>query len=276
MYDNLNTRFNSNYSSLFFLFILMMIGGAIASVIQFKLGFDMGTLHDSDESVWGYLVSVFSFQLFTFLAPTLIWLYFWRKKISPFVLQKLNIQRIGLVVVVFVLVYFVANTVNYYTDFFLRTRDSDFVSQMDTQLEVYTILFQREGFLIFNILIIGFLPAIAEEFFFRLILFRFLVHKNKSFWVSAVLSSFLFAIVHFQVTQLLPIFLMGIILSYSYYVTGRIFVPIVLHALNNSVQVLLFYFSVDSTYLFYWEFALPILVFCSVYVVVNYKHYVNL
>jgi uncharacterized protein len=211
MYGNLNTRFNSNYSSLFFLFILMMIGGAIASVIQFKLGFDMGTLHDSDESVWGYLVSVFSFQLFTFLAPTLIWLYFCRNKISPFVLQKLNKQRIGLVVVVFVLVYFVANTVNYYTDFFLRTRDSDFVSQMDTQLKVYTILFQREGFLVFNILIIGLLPAIVEELFFRSILFRFLVHKNKSFWISAVLSSFLFAIVHFQVTQLLPIFLMGII-----------------------------------------------------------------
>lgn len=97
--------------------------------------------------------------------------------------------------------------------------------------------------LLVNILIIGVLPGIGEELIFRGIVQKqtALMIKNPvaAIWIAA----FIFSAIHFQFEGFLPRMALGAVLGYLYYWTGNLWVPIVAHAFNNGIQVVLVYFT---------------------------------
>lgn len=92
------------------------------------------------------------------------------------------------------------------------------------------------------ILAVGFLVIvlvpISEE-----LLFRGLIYRNlKAFfpgWWPAIMSSLIFAAMHFNWLSLLPLFLLGAWLCLSYEKTGNIFAPIIVHGLFNANTLML-------------------------------------
>jgi membrane protease YdiL (CAAX protease family) len=80
-------------------------------------------------------------------------------------------------------------------------------------------------------------PAFCEEVFFRGLLLPFfgdwLKNKHAGVWISAIL----FTILHFSVTQFLPILFMGVVLGYIYMWTRSIWAPVLVHFLNNASTV---------------------------------------
>lgn len=74
---------------------------------------------------------------------------------------------------------------------------------------------------------------IVEEIYFRGYVFRAYLDQ-KGAWRAFLFSSGLFAVVHLDLAALLPIFSMGLLLSFVYYRTGSIVPAIVAHALNNA------------------------------------------
>lgn len=78
---------------------------------------------------------------------------------------------------------------------------------------------------------------IIEEVIFRKILFGTLLQKYNYF-ISALLSSFAFALIHFDFKHLLVYMVMGFVFSFLYYKTETIIVPITAHALMNALPII--------------------------------------
>lgn len=86
------------------------------------------------------------------------------------------------------------------------------------------------------------LAPIVEEFLFRGVLFQVLWQRTGRVWLSAVVSGFLFAIIHPQfLAGIGPVFLLGVILAIVYAHTRSLLPCILLHAYNNGFITLLFW-----------------------------------
>lgn len=113
--------------------------------------------------------------------------------------------------------------------------------QMEDNAEAATqIILDTHGFgaILAGILVIGLLTGFSEELFFRGgfqgILMKSLKSKGLAVWVAALL----FSIMHFQFFGFLPRLLMGAFFGYLLLWTRSIWVPIIAHALNNSMVVI--------------------------------------
>ncbi len=89
--------------------------------------------------------------------------------------------------------------------------------------------------LIWPLLLVGVILApLAEEVFFRGLLFPALAKPVGVFW-SAAITAALFAALHFNWVGLIPIFGLGVFLARAYHRTGSILVPIFIHGLHNAL-----------------------------------------
>jgi membrane protease YdiL (CAAX protease family) len=59
-------------------------------------------------------------------------------------------------------------------------------------------------------------------------------------WIAIVFTSVIFALVHPQLWMMPPIFILSLCLGYAYERTGNLWVPILIHAAFNAVNVILF------------------------------------
>lgn len=100
------------------------------------------------------------------------------------------------------------------------------------------------GFVI-ELLIIGILAPVSEELFFRGALQRTLASCTRlsataAIWISAIV----FSAIHFQFYGFFARMLLGAFYGYLLVYSGSLWLPIMAHALNNSVVVILKYISV--------------------------------
>ncbi len=77
---------------------------------------------------------------------------------------------------------------------------------------------------------------IAEELFFRGIIFNAWLREH-GWWWAAIGSAILFAISHLSLPQALPLFLLGLVFAWAYRRTGSLLTPIGMHATFNAVSV---------------------------------------
>ena len=133
-----------------------------------------------------------------------------------------------------------------------------------------------------NYLDIDFLPQLIsvfiispvfEEIFFRKLLFTQLL-KKQSYWVSLVISSLCFSLIHIETPHnLLATFFGGLILGTLYYKTKAILYAIITHSLFNIIILFLgpwlaqFYSDFNYNYLYWLS---PIIGIVLLYVSLKY------
>lgn len=88
------------------------------------------------------------------------------------------------------------------------------------------------------ILAVVILAPVAEEIFFRGVVFNALLREGGRRW-AFIGSSVLFAIIHISLVALLPIFLLGLALAWIYRRTDNLLAPIAMHATVNGISVAL-------------------------------------
>jgi hypothetical protein len=76
---------------------------------------------------------------------------------------------------------------------------------------------------------------LLEEILFRGIILHGLL-KNYKAGISIAFSSLLFALIHGNVAQGLGAFLMGLFMGWLYWKTRSLYLPILLHFVNNSIS----------------------------------------
>lgn len=87
------------------------------------------------------------------------------------------------------------------------------------------------------LILIGVLTGIAEELAFRRFLFRHMLINTNKYWMSVLVSAFVFALLHFNYIQFIPLMAFGIVLALMYQVSGSIWPGVIVHALNNMLNV---------------------------------------
>ncbi len=88
--------------------------------------------------------------------------------------------------------------------------------------------------LIAGALLVIVVAPVAEELFFRGFLFRVL-RTRMAFWLAAAIDGVLFGLVHGALVIVPILAFLGFILCWTYERSGTLFVPIALHALNNTL-----------------------------------------
>lgn len=108
------------------------------------------------------------------------------------------------------------------------------ITQVSENTQNIVNLVKATPFLIVVTSVIG---PILEEIIFRKIIFGSL-HKRYNFFVSAFVSSLIFAAVHWDFKHLLVYTAMGFVFAFLYARTKLIIVPIIAHVLMNTIVIL--------------------------------------
>lgn len=97
------------------------------------------------------------------------------------------------------------------------------------------------GEFLLNVLVIGVMAGVGEELLFRGVIqkefYRWFRSPHLAVWLAAIL----FSAMHFQFAGFFPRMLLGALLGYLYLFTRNLFVPILIHFLNNTLPVVSLY-----------------------------------
>ena len=116
--------------------------------------------------------------------------------------------------------------------------------------------------LLLAILAIAVVPAIVEELYFRGTLQKIIIDWSGKPYVAIVITAILFSAFHFSYFGFLSRMSLGIVLGLIYYNTKTIWLPILMHFVNNAIGVTALYVVrnnpkkidqvMDSNLTYYW------------------------
>ncbi|MCO5290133.1 MAG: CPBP family intramembrane metalloprotease [Chitinophagaceae bacterium] len=95
--------------------------------------------------------------------------------------------------------------------------------------------------LFISIIVLALVPAICEETFFRGGLQNYLYRSNGKKWMSVILVSLIFSIIHFSAYGFLSRFILGMVLGLVFHYTRRLWLSILVHFINNAMAVIVLY-----------------------------------
>jgi membrane protease YdiL (CAAX protease family) len=132
--------------------------------------------------------------------------------------------------------------------------------------------------LLLNIIMIAVLPAVGEEMIFRGVLQKIFTRIFKSGHVSVWITAFLFSALHLQFLGFIPRFLLGLVFGYLFLFSGKLWLSILAHFVNNAVPtVLSFIYGFDDllkpVYYELWKqaIAVPLPLFIIVLILLNLR-----
>lgn len=101
----------------------------------------------------------------------------------------------------------------------------------------YPPLEKSTGILIAVLLTSAVLPAVFEEIVFRGCMYSFISDQDEN--IAVVVSAAMFSLIHQGVFQMIFAFFCGLVLGYSRRLSGRLWVPVIIHLINNSAAIIL-------------------------------------
>lgn len=93
------------------------------------------------------------------------------------------------------------------------------------------------------ILMGGVAAPFAEELFFRGVLYNWF-RRHWPVWPSVIISALIFAVAHLDVAVGLTAFVLGMVLALVYEYSQSLWTSVLIHALNNSLRLILLYILV--------------------------------
>lgn len=129
---------------------------------------------------------------------------------------------------------------------------------------------------LFALFMLAVLPAICEETLFRGGLQNFLTRSTKKPWLSIIIVSIIFSLAHFSYYGFLSRLFLGIMLGLLYQYSGKIWINIFGHFLNNGIAITVLYVSIlngqslqdamkDNSDNFWGILALPVVIILFVW-----------
>mgnify|MGYP005848765529 CR=1 FL=1 len=91
----------------------------------------------------------------------------------------------------------------------------------------------------FIVFVVAVIPALCEETFFRGFVQKSFEYRFKPVW-SILLTALFFGIYHFNPYGLFALIALGVYFGFAAYISDSIFIPMILHFLNNFMAVTAF------------------------------------
>lgn len=99
---------------------------------------------------------------------------------------------------------------------------------------------------LFSLVVMAFLPALCEEALFRGIFQNFLSRATNKPWMAIIVVSLIFSVVHLSGFGFLSRLFLGIVLGAIYFYTGRLWLAILAHFINNAIALTVLYYYKTS------------------------------
>ena len=228
------------------IFLLYQFGGALLTLAIFGFDFEKADVNAVRLLTMGG-------QILLMLLPTLIFARYVYHENTSFMLRmkfpsfkEIGIFVFGLVLLTPMLQYFLS-----LQNFALQKLESvspfvksitDMLDQMDKLVEkTYGSLLTSHSVFesVLIIIVVAFTPALCEETLFRGFVQKSFERKLKPFW-SIFITALFFGLYHFNPYGLLPLIALGAYFGFAAYTSNSIFIPMILHFLNNLLAVLAF------------------------------------
>lgn len=175
------------------------------------------------------LLEVLSYIIFPLLLITITYLLKDDLKVKVFEKEKSSVKKtITIICKSFLLAFAGIMIITFVKSFFDTPYENSTANDINTSF-----------FMIIPIVLLG--PIVEELVFRRIILHVF--SKKFNIFISIILTSFLFSSWHFSIVSFPHLFWISIVFSYSYYLTNRLSVPIILHIIWNLSPILLYNFA---------------------------------
>ena len=100
--------------------------------------------------------------------------------------------------------------------------------------------------LLFAIIAVAVVPAIVEELFFRASLQKIIMDWTGKPYVAIIMTAVIFSAFHFSYFGFLSRMSLGIILGIIYFYTKTIWLPMLMHFINNGIGITTLYFVRDN------------------------------
>ena len=189
-------------------------------------------------------------QLGLFIFPPLLFAYWVSRKIATYLLLDIKPQLRVIVVsimIIFVSLPFIGWLGQINQSLSLPESLSGIESWMErmegkaNELIVAFLNVKSMGGMMFNVFMIAIIPAVGEEFLFRGVILRLFKEWTKNVNAAVLISAFLFSALHMQFYGFMPRFLLGIILGYLFVWSGSLWVPMLIHFINNAFAIIYIY-----------------------------------
>ena len=240
--------------------IVVWIGLVIVFTMVVSVGWLLSDVDKTATSSLKWLQCIQSMSLFLF--PALLCAWLWDDDHRPFRWLRLDVKSAWHVVGLAALVMVCAIPgINLLADLNNRivlpeclSSLEQFFRQMEEEAALLTERFMQADnvwVMMINMGLMAVLPALAEEMSFRGVLQQLLGGRTHvAIWLTAVI----FSAIHMQFYGFIPRMLMGALFGYVFVWTGSLWVPIVMHFVNNGMAVLVYYIlsnkgvSMDTNY----------------------------
>ncbi len=231
-----------------------MIIGFIAGWLIFGMGVQEMLLSLNDYSSQQGLSLLKFFQVFQsfglFIVPPFIVAFFLHGKPAVF-LQYKKLPVVKSIVLVIAIVYLSEPLINWLNEINSKlvlpqglSALQKWMEQSEAQAGKITDAFLKTSSvsgLLFNLFMIGLLPALGEELLFRGVVQQLLKkwsgNAHAAIWISAAL----FSALHLQFFGFLPRLLLGAMFGYMLEWSGTLWLPIIAHFVNNATAVFAYF-----------------------------------
>lgn len=242
----------SSWAQLFFLLLFTFFALIILSAIIYAVGVNNPHLVASTSFL---RFSVCLQSIVVFLIPALLCVFLFEKQ--PLTYLKVNrpidsrflILSIILIIAVQPLVSLLGyynNTITFPPSLIGVEQQMKAWEEMAAQTMEALLLNSSTSVLLINIFVIAIVAGITEEFFFRGVLQQLIYKISSNKHVAIWIGAFIFSAIHFQFYGFFPRMFLGALLGYLFVWSGNLWIPIIVHSINNAMSVLIFRFYYNT------------------------------
>jgi membrane protease YdiL (CAAX protease family) len=120
----------------------------------------------------------------------------------------------------------------------MRDKENNATTLIDLGMASNTFLI-----MMLNVFVFALVPAIGEELIFRGVIQKVLSDLFRSGHPAIWVTAFVFSAIHFQFYGFIPRLILGLIFGYLFFWSGKIWVPVIAHFVNNAVPAIGVYLS---------------------------------
>lgn len=171
-------------------------------------------------------------------------------KLLGFTSTDIKLSQVGLVILLVGVSLVVATSLSYLTNSTpipdnWKIRFDRMEEEYNRQVSAIISLKNGKDYII-ALIIMAFLPALCEETLFRGGLQNFLTRGTNMPWLSIIVVSILFSLAHFSFYGFLSRFFLGIVLGALFHYSGKLWLSILAHFINNALAITVLYVATQQ------------------------------
>lgn len=234
------------WSQFFFLWFLFFTGIIFGSFILI-LGVDV---KEMDTSARVMRMSQMVSQVFAFLIPALAFSFLCQGSSKSYLKldRKTNFLFLALAIVLIIVIQPLIDVIAYYNQQMSLPDSFNFLEEkmrdgeLSAKKSVELLFSDKSVFgLIFNLLVIAVVAGLVEELFFRGCLQQIMLKISKNEHIAVWITAIIFSAIHFQFFGFIPRVLLGAILGYLFAWSRNLWIPVIVHTINNAASVIFAY-----------------------------------